>query len=489
MHSPLAVVALVVGCLLGSWPALAERADKKKEAVETHQKTIDELKRGGSMSDEQLKLLQDLQNQVTSLRRDLDGLKGVERGQVDTRAKLNGFENRMGDLELKFSTLNLQLARSRQTSGYEKGFFIRSEDGAHLVRLNGLIQAGYLGRIYADERKYPGSELGIDLSTFQVDRVRVQFSGHVLNPRLAYALQLGFGSLDSSLLLDAYIEMRWAEALNVRGGKMKVPFGRQFIVSTWSRLFAEESGAGAAFRPGRDYGLMIHGRLLHEGKLAYQAGVFNGAGSGRVTDDNLDFLYAIRLSYDPLGFIPYAEGDLEVGPLRLSFGTAFTFNLANTDLPLRSGGNLAQLSDIDGDGKTDTVAIYTWSAEFVARLRGLSLESEFFYRLEDPGAAGELRKTWGFYAQAGGFHADSGMLVALRYGHWKPSYYGADRNIVLADKIHELAVQIGSLTWHHRIKWLAEYAHQWLLDPKSLITVVGETIKSHQLRLRAQLSF
>src|SRR4029450_12229956 len=72
-------------------------------------------------------------------------------------------------------------------------------------------------------------------------------------------------------------ELRKGRALRVRGGRFKVPFGRERLTSISDLDFARRSIATEALTPGRDTGIELNGRILARG-WNYQAGVFQHDG-------------------------------------------------------------------------------------------------------------------------------------------------------------------------------------------------------------------
>lgn len=72
---------------------------------------------------------------------------------------------------------------------------------------------------------------------------------------------------------DAYVDLRATKAFEVKAGRFKVPFGREMLTGRTNLDFVYRSLAATELSPGRDVGLMTHGRLWGQG-LEYQAGYF-----------------------------------------------------------------------------------------------------------------------------------------------------------------------------------------------------------------------
>jgi phosphate-selective porin OprO/OprP len=76
---------------------------------------------------------------------------------------------------------------------------------------------------------------------------------------------------------DVYLEWRTYRQFQVRGGRFKVPFGREQNISISDLDFAFRSLASVIIPPARDKGVMVQGRFLQRG-LTYEFGVFDDDG-------------------------------------------------------------------------------------------------------------------------------------------------------------------------------------------------------------------
>ena len=76
---------------------------------------------------------------------------------------------------------------------------------------------------------------------------------------------------------DVFVELRKWRALRVRGGRFKVPFGQERLISVSDLDFAARSIPTEALTPGRDTGVELNGRILGRA-LSYRAGVFQHDG-------------------------------------------------------------------------------------------------------------------------------------------------------------------------------------------------------------------
>jgi len=83
---------------------------------------------------------------------------------------------------------------------------------------------------------------------------------------------------------DVFVNYRQYSAAEVRAGKFKVPFGLEENTSTTNLDFASRSMASERLAPGRDRGLMVHGRVARK-MVRYEAGWFAHDGKNARNSD------------------------------------------------------------------------------------------------------------------------------------------------------------------------------------------------------------
>ena len=142
---------------------------------------------------------------------------------------------------------------------------IASADGAHSLRLRGLVQG--------DFRAYDSANDAAN--TFLLRRARLIFEGK-FNKIYQYVVQPEFAG--TVQILDAYVNAGFSPAVQLRIGKFKTPVGLEQLQSDPVAFFNERSVA-TGLTPNRDTGLQIHGDLL-ENWLNYAVGAFNGVPDG-----------------------------------------------------------------------------------------------------------------------------------------------------------------------------------------------------------------
>ena len=324
-----------------------------------------------------------------------------------------------------------------------------------------------------------------DVTEFQVRRARVLFRGYVLGGDLEYYLQLGFSNRDTEEdlrlpLRDAYVTYTRVRDLHVRGGQMKVPYGRQRVISSAALQFPDRSIVTNELNLDRDVGVQALSEDLFglDGRLGYHAGVFSGDGRNRLAPGP-GVLVVGRIAARPLGkFDDFVEADLEhheSPKLAVGLGAAYNFNTIRSRSTFMAPYELA---DFD---------YRHLGADAIFKLRGLSVLGELMYRrstrpFEDnllP--SGEVlreyaRNAWGGFVQAGFLFTRKAEVVA-RYGELRPLGETAPE---LAEPQRELGGGLGYYFSKHDLKLQGDYFY--LFGPD-----LG--LGRHEIRVQMQLFY
>jgi phosphate-selective porin len=154
----------------------------------------------------------------------------------------------------------------RPAPGYESGDFSFS--------LKGYVQEDY--RSYRDW-EVQETDLGPlrrPESQFRRGRAGVEASWGPLSGEFT----LEFAG-PGTTMKDAYLELRVARELRLRGGFFKPPLGPEFLTSASRIDFVERAMLSSELAPEREWGGMAHGELGK--RVSYQLGVFVGDGRDR----------------------------------------------------------------------------------------------------------------------------------------------------------------------------------------------------------------
>jgi phosphate-selective porin OprO and OprP len=151
---------------------------------------------------------------------------------------------------------------------------------------------------------------GIDLS-----RRRVGIDGEILN-LFDYQVEREIDE-DVDPWRDVYINYKQFDFVQVQAGKFKQPFSLDQNTSATNLDFVYRSRAAIFLAPGRDLGVMVHGRVLDRGMLRYEVGGFNHDGVNARTND-VDRVFggrtlATRVIVQPLRSTTSVLNDLALG--------------------------------------------------------------------------------------------------------------------------------------------------------------------------------
>jgi phosphate-selective porin OprO/OprP len=226
--------------------------------------------------------------QVTALRAELAALKEAVRaleaklGAVEARpaAPDGGPSATLDDVDQKIRVVDRKLELDREAaaekaktapvvSAGRSGFSIASADGQFALRIRGYAQS--------DGRFFPGQ--GAELpapGTFVLRRVRPTVEG-TLFKIVDFRIMPDFGG-GTTVLQDAYVDLKLSTAARIRAGKFKAPVGLERLVSGSEMTFTERAFP-TALAPNRDVGVLLFGDLAAN-RVSYALGVTNGVLDG-----------------------------------------------------------------------------------------------------------------------------------------------------------------------------------------------------------------
>jgi phosphate-selective porin len=113
-----------------------------------------------------------------------------------------------------------------------------------------------------------------DARSFDLSRRRIGVEGLI---RGVLEFQIEYEIDDDEPWRDVYGNYRSFDALQVQAGKFKLPFGLDENTSAANLDFVYRSRAATQLAPGRDRGVMLHGRVLNR-LVGYEAGLFEHDG-------------------------------------------------------------------------------------------------------------------------------------------------------------------------------------------------------------------
>jgi phosphate-selective porin OprO/OprP len=290
------------------------------------------------------------------------------------------------DLKKEVQDLKKSKSKSIPHFNYKSGLGFATPDSSYSMNIRFRIQNRFLMNTKDEEHLETGSWEA------RVRRCRLSFTGHIINPKWNYYLQLSFsrGDMDWSdadastqntspnVVRDAMIFYKPIKNLQFAFGQGKLPGNRQRVISSGAQQFYDRSIVNVNFTPDRDFGFFIN-YTAHLGKtftVLTKLAATSGEGRNSVSS-NTGLAYTGRIELLPLGQFTdggdYYEGDLAREPKpKISIAGGYHFN----DLAVRTGGQL-------GKDLLATRSFNVYMADFVFKYKGIALSSEYIRRDTD----------------------------------------------------------------------------------------------------------
>jgi phosphate-selective porin OprO/OprP len=175
-----------------------------------------------------------------------------------------------------------------------------------------------------EDARYPGDDPFL-FETFELHRLRVGIDGEIFN-RVQFSVERELTENEAdpaeeiigsrkSVWKDYYLDVNLSDALQVRAGRFKIPFGVEQLTGISNLDFVFRTLDARYLAPARDRGVALHGRFFGRG-LNYWAGWFehdgDNARSSKIKGG--DNTVAARLTGTPFKKIKAAALDnLEIG--------------------------------------------------------------------------------------------------------------------------------------------------------------------------------
>jgi phosphate-selective porin OprO/OprP len=346
------------------------------------------------------------------------------------------------------------------------------------LELSNRVQIRYTHVFPDDAVKLPGTEAaGDSQGSFRIRRAKLKFEGWFYKPYLQYEVQTNWPGI-ASTNLGQYLEdanINWdvtkgKKQFMVKFGQFKVPFGLQELTSSGSQQFVDRSLVSNAYFRGRETGLSVWG-VLGNNKFEYRGMISNGNGITRSVNDNADFQYNARVTFQPNGAVPLgtysgahqSESDFESKALGKPIFT------------LSAGFEQNDLRFVATDLKTN-LRTTLFEVDTMFKYRGFSATAAYIWGEREPQEINAKFDTSGWYAQAGYFLKPENWEVAFRYGEQDPS------DFVGPDKITEMRGGINYFYARHAFKVQLDYG-QIKTETSS-----GDR-KNNELRIQTQFIF
>jgi phosphate-selective porin OprO and OprP len=305
------------------------------------------------------------------------------------------------------------------------------------LEISNRMQVRYTQEFPDDTITLPGtSSPGDTKGSFRIRRAKFKLEGwfwippqvapspHVM-PKLSYELQLNWAAVAANvgaqpanvgaILEDANIawDPQGMGKFRIVFGQYKVPFGRQQLTSSGNQQFVDRSLVSDEYERGRDIGVSVQGAVWSN-KLEYRAGVFNGNGPTRPSNDNGKFQYDARLMWQPNGNQVLAQRAWVSGAL---YSEA---DFESTTVPLYAFALNYEHNDFFGtttgvDLKSDIIGV-----DGIFKFKGVFATGEYFWRRRTPETGSKFNSD-GYYIQTG--------VMLNRRRTWEGAIRYGDRDV------------------------------------------------------------
>ena len=149
------------------------------------------------------------------------------------------------------------------------------------LRLGGAGRIDFKARLQGDLQDSDGPIADDDVS-WDVANQRVGIEGELFD---LLEFQVERELTGDEPWRDVYVNVRPTTSVQVQGGHFKLPFSLDENTGSTNLDFVYRSLAARQLAPGRDAGVMVHGRLLARRILRYEAGVFDEDGRNARTSN------------------------------------------------------------------------------------------------------------------------------------------------------------------------------------------------------------
>jgi phosphate-selective porin OprO and OprP len=205
------------------------------------------------------------------------------------------------------------------------------------IRVPRIFRVDFVAKLQWDARD-PGDDPS-DFDTYELHRARVGIEGELFN-RVQFAVERELTENENgdpdpterrkSAWKDVYVDANISDAVQVRAGKFKIPFGLEQLTGISNLDFVYRSGSANYLAPARDIGVAVHGRLFDRG-LNYWVGVFRQDGDNARSSkiDGADETLAVRVTGTPFRRI--------AGLAKTEVSGAFTVSALDNESVLPNG--------------------------------------------------------------------------------------------------------------------------------------------------------
>jgi phosphate-selective porin OprO/OprP len=198
------------------------------------------------------------------------------------------------------------------------------------LRFRESVRLDFHARVQIDGVDSALPEDDRDPTDLDVGRRRIGVEGE-LGRIVQFEIEAELGSDET--WRDVFVNYRQFTAVRVQAGKFKLPFSLDMNTGSTNLDFTHRSRAATQLAPGRDIGVVIHGRPFSP-RLRYEVGVFEHDGRNARTN-NIERVFGGTTVAGRITVVPFAGSKSELADLRV--GVAATGSTLPEGFPALRG--------------------------------------------------------------------------------------------------------------------------------------------------------
>jgi phosphate-selective porin OprO and OprP len=346
------------------------------------------------------------------------------------------------------------------------------------LEISNRVQVRYTHEVPDDAVQLPGTgSAGDSRGSFRIRRAKFKLEGWFWRQNLTYEVQMNWpavtGSNIGAVLEDANIG--WDPAgkgkFRVLFGQLKPPFGRQELTSSGNHQFVDRALVSNEYARGRDTGVAIQG-VLFDNRLEYRAGVFNGNGLTRTTNDNGTFQYNARIMWQPNGSQNLVQRAWVSGALYSES------DFESTSTPIYAVGLNFERNDFFNTTTGTDLKSTIVGVDGVFKYRGFFGTGEYYWRERTPETGSKFDAS-GWFVQAGQMlNKRRTVEAAFRYGSRDVS------DLMSNNDVNEIRGGFSYYYRRHALKLQADFGRV-----ETEFGAPGGSRKDKEFRLQTQFTF
>jgi hypothetical protein len=195
----------------------------------------------------------DVESELRELKAQVAELRAQSTDSWMTKRRAEEVKALIGDV-LADADTRASMAGDGMTAGWNKNFFLASEDGNFLLKIGGRIQMRYAST-HADGASGDTNESG-----FTARRTRVKFYGHAIDPSITYYVEPEFDKDGGAYTLkQSWIGYDLDESHTLKVGEFKSNFLHEEQVSDGRQITAERTNVNEFFTLDYSEGIQLNG--------------------------------------------------------------------------------------------------------------------------------------------------------------------------------------------------------------------------------------